>query len=252
MTAIALRRLVLAASIAPLALGLAACKKDDAKTANLSGAPIAKIAAPAGKAWSEVVAVTPEGGYLVGNPQAPIKLVEFGALSCSHCAEFSEKGSGEMKANFIDSGRVSYELRLMLNNVLDMPAAMLTTCGSPDAVVPLADQFWAWQKTMFDNLKAAGENKLNAINQLPRQQQAAATASLTGMDQFFSARGIAKDQASTCLADTARAEKLAKAASDYASTYQIEGTPTFYVNGKKLEVNTWETVKPQLEQMGAR
>ncbi|MBS0480587.1 MAG: thioredoxin domain-containing protein [Proteobacteria bacterium] len=246
------RKLAIAAAIVPLALGLAACKKEAAGTATLSGAPIAKVAPPAGKAWSEVVSATPDGGYRMGNPDAPIKVIEFGALSCSHCAEYSEKSSAEMRSTFVDSGRVSYELRLMLNNALDMPAALLTTCGSPDAVLPLADQFWGWQRTMFDNIKAAGDARLNAVGQLPRDKQAAAMASVTGMDQFFAARGIARDQAAICLADTAKAERLAKAASDYAETYQITGTPTFYINGAKQEFNTWEMMKPQLEKMGAR
>ncbi|MDE2412551.1 MAG: thioredoxin domain-containing protein [Sphingomonadales bacterium] len=252
MTTSTLRRLILSAGIIPLALGLAACKKD-AGTANApSGAPIAKIAPPAGKAWADVVTVTPEGGYQMGNPQAPIKVIEFGALSCSHCAEFSEKSSAEMRDNFVASGRVSYELRFILNNALDVPADLLATCGAPETVLPLSDQFWAWQKTMFENIKTAGDAKFSAVNQLPREKQAAAMAQLTGMDQFFAARGIARDQAAMCLADTAKAEKLVKQASDYAATYKIEGTPTFYVNGAKVDFNTWEMLKPQLEKLGAR
>lgn len=249
------RRLLIAASLVPLCLGAAACKKDtDSGTAasTATGDPIAKVAPPAGKAWSDVVTVTPDGGYQMGNPQAPIKLIEYGALSCSHCAEFSEKSSAEMRSNFVDSGRVSYELRLMLNNALDVPADLLATCGAPEAVLPLADQFWAWQGTMFENLKAAGDAKFQAVSQLPREQQFAATAQLTGMDQFFAARGVARDQAAMCLADTAKAERLVKASGDYAEKYKVEGTPTFYANGVKLDFNTWEAVKPHLEKLGAR
>ncbi len=249
-----LRRIVLAAALAPLALGLAACKKtaDADGGAGLSGAAIAKVAPPAGKAWTDVTSVTPEGGYLVGNPQAPIKLVEFGALSCSHCAEFSEKASGEIRDSFVSSGRVSYELRLVMNNALDIPAALLATCGTPEAVVPMADQFWAWQKTMFDNLKAAGDAKMQAIGQLPREQQFGQLAQLSGMDQFFTARGIAADQGKACLADTAKAEKLVKTTDGYLKDYDVTGTPTFFVNGKKADFNTWEPMKAELERLGAR
>ena len=126
-----LRRIALALAAAPLALGLAACSKDASETAVPSGAPLAKVAPPAGKAWSDVAVVTPDGGYQMGNPQAPIKLVEFGALSCSHCAEFSEKASAEIRDNFVASGRVSYELRFMMNNFLDIPAVPNTQDRSP-------------------------------------------------------------------------------------------------------------------------
>ena len=76
------------ATLAALALGLSACDKasDSATGApSANSTPIAKIAPPAGKSWADTVTVTPEGGYLMGNPDAPIKLIEFGALSCSHC-----------------------------------------------------------------------------------------------------------------------------------------------------------------------
>ncbi len=249
------RRLSISASLIAMALGLAACNNNESATgaaATATNAPVAKVAAPAGKAWSDVVAVTPEGGYQMGNPDAPIKLIEYGALSCSHCADFSEKSAAEMRSNFVDSGRVSYELRFIINNALDVPANLLTTCGTPDAVLPLADQFWAWQKTMFDNLQTAGDAKMSAISQLPREQQFGAIAQLTGMDQFFAARGVARDQAAMCLADVAKAERVVKASGDYADKYKVEGTPTFYINGAKLDANTWEAVKPRLEQLGAR
>jgi protein-disulfide isomerase len=56
-----------------------------------SDQPAAKVAPPAGKAWQDVVVKTPEGGYLMGNANAPIKVVEYGSLSCPHCAEAQQR-----------------------------------------------------------------------------------------------------------------------------------------------------------------
>ncbi len=253
MTAPMLRRFAFAAALAPLALGLAACSKsEDGGSAGLSGAPIAKVAPPAGKAWAEVTAVTPEGGYLIGNPDAPIKVLEFGALSCSHCAEFSEAASAELRDSFVSTGRVSYELRLVMNNALDIPAALLATCGAPEAVVPLADQFWAWQKNMFDNLKNAGDAKMQALSALPDGQRPAALAQLAGMDQFFAARGVAADQGKACLTNQAKTEGLVKASDGWLKSYDVQGTPTFFINGKKADFNTWQPMKAELERLGAR
>ena len=78
----------MAGLVLPLALGLAACKKSDS-TGSSSGDPVAAVAPPAGKAWTDVVKATPEGGMVMGNPAAPIKLVEYGSLSCPHCAKFA-------------------------------------------------------------------------------------------------------------------------------------------------------------------
>ncbi len=236
-----------------MALALVACgKTDDAASATApSGEPIAKIAPPAGSSWADTYAVTPEGGYRLGNPEAPIKLVEYGALSCSHCAEFAEMSAAELRDNFIASGRVSYEVRFFMLNALDVPATLLATCGAPEAALPLAEQFWGWQKDMFTNLQA-NEAALNAASQLPPERRFAAIAQAGGMDTFFTSRGIAADQAKVCLADTAKATKLVEATNKAGEELNITGTPTFFLNGAKLDVNTWEAVKVALEKAGAR
>ncbi|MBA4353914.1 MAG: protein-disulfide isomerase [Novosphingobium sp.] len=245
-------RAVLLAAL-PLTLGLAACdKKDEAATGEVSSSePIARIAAPAGKAWAETFAVTPEGGYLLGNPDAPIKLIEFGALSCSHCAEFSEKGFPKLRDDYVASGRVSYELRLFLLNALDMPAVLLATCGTPEAVIPLSEQFWGWQRNMFANLQK-DEAAFQQVSNLPVDKRFAGLAQLSGMSEFFASRGIAAAQGSSCLADTARATKLATANEQWSKEFDITGTPTFFLNGSKTGVATWEELEPMLQKAGAR
>lgn len=238
---------------AAMALALAACgnKEESASATAPSGEPIAKIAAPAGQTWADTYSATPEGGYRMGNPEAPIKLVEYGALSCSHCAEFAEKSAAELRDNFIASGRVSYEVRFFMLNALDVPATLLATCGTPEATLPLAEQFWGWQKNMFTNLQS-NEAALNAAGQLPPEQRFAAIAQAGGMDTFFASRGIAADQAKTCLADTAKATKLVEETNKAGQELNITGTPTFFLNGAKLDTNTWEGVKVALEKAGAR
>lgn len=247
-------RLMLAAAL-PLALGLAACgKKDDAAAGgspDVHSTPIAKIAAPAGKRWSDVVTKTAEGGYRMGNPDAPIKLVEFGALSCSHCAEFADKGSAKIRDDYVASGRVSYEFRPFMLNILDVPATLLATCGPVETTIPLADQFWAWQPNMFTNIDAH-KDQVQAATQLPPEKRFEAVADLTGMTDFFAARGISKDQAKACLTNTDAATKLASETQTYGDKYGITGTPTFYLNGKNIGSLTWEGLEPILQDAGAR
>jgi protein-disulfide isomerase len=238
---------------ASLALVLAACgnKEEAAAPAPTAGAPIAAVPAPAGQSWADTYSVTPDGGYLQGNPNAPIKLVEFAALSCSHCADFSEKSATELRENFVGSGRVSVEVRFFMLNALDVPATLLATCSAPEATLPLAKQFWAWQKDMFTNLQA-NEAALQSASQLPPEQRFGAIARAGGMDGFFASRGVAADQASTCLANTAKATQLVEATNKAGEQFGITGTPTFLLNGAKLETNTWEGVKVALENAGAR
>ena len=65
---------------AAAALALAACGSGDSAGAP-KGEPIAKVAAPAGKAWTDVVTKTEAGGYKMGNPDAKLQLVEYGAIT---------------------------------------------------------------------------------------------------------------------------------------------------------------------------
>ena len=61
--------------------------------------PVQPAPAQAQRDWTRVVAQTPEGGYRMGNPNAPVKLVEYLSLTCSHCAHFSEQGAPRLIAD---------------------------------------------------------------------------------------------------------------------------------------------------------
>lgn len=247
------RQIAIGMIAAPLALGLAACgEKKGEETAPVSSEPIAAIAAPAGKSWTDVVEKTGEGGYRLGNPDAPIKLIEFGALSCSHCAEFAKESFADLRDKYVASGRVSYELRYFMLNPYDIPASLLATCSSTEAVIPLSEQFWAWQPNMFQNVQAVGDEKLKAIGALPPQQQIPAVAQAAGMIEFFASRGVSRDQANACLADGARAKALADQTEAAAKQFNITGTPTFVLNGSNIGSMNWKELEAKLQQAGAR
>lgn len=251
MISLSFRRAALAMAVLPLAIGLAACdtKTDAAKG---TGEAVAKIAPPAGKAWSDVVVKTAEGGYRMGNPDAPIKLVEFGSLTCSHCAEFAEKSAAELRDTFVASGRVSFEFRNFVRDPLDLVSAQLTRCGAPESFFALTDQAMANQPALFEKAQAAGDAAFQAASQQPAEKRGAAIAQLAGLTDFFATRGISRDQANACLADAKEAAAIAKRTQDDGTKYDIQGTPTFVIDGTKVEDNTWEAIKARLEALGAR
>lgn len=247
----AVRTFAFAMIAAPLALGLAACSKEGDAT-KPSGEPIARIAPPAGKAWADVVSKTAEGGYVMGNPDAPIKLIEFGSLTCPHCADFAEKSAAELRDTFVASGRVSFEFRNFTRDAIDITAAQLARCGAPESFFALTEQLFSNQQAMFTKVQSVGEPAYEAAMKLPDNQRGVALGQLTGLTEFVGARGIARDQANACLADSATAQALAKGTQDQTEKYQITGTPTFLVNGSKVDMNTWPELKAHLESLGAR
>ncbi len=245
-------RIALGLLAAPLALSLAACGDKGGEAGGLSGDPIAKVAPPAGKAWTDMVVKTTDGGYRIGNPEAPIKVIEFGSLTCSHCADFAHESAPELAPVFVASGRVSYEFRNFVRDPIDITAAQLTRCGAPESFFALTEQVFAYQPQIFEKAQAAGNPAFEAAASQPEDKRGFAIAQLTGLADFFAARGVAIDQAKACLADGAAARALAEGAEKAGKDFDITGTPTFIVNGQKVEVNTWPELKARLETMGAR
>ncbi|MFO6448542.1 thioredoxin domain-containing protein [Erythrobacter sp. NE805] len=215
------------------------------------GEALPAIAAPAGQSWTETVTITPEGGYLVGNPDAPLKLVEYASHTCSHCAEFARTGKEPLKSKYVASGVVSFEQREVFLNPYDVVIAGLAQCGTKEQFQPLSDQVWGNLESVFAGLQG-NPQAVEAAGQLPINQRFAAIAEVTGLLEFFAARGISADQGRTCLTDQAKIEALVKTEEANRQKDKIEGTPTFFLNGQRIDGTTWDRLEPQLQRAGAR
>lgn len=248
---ITLRRIALTALAAPLALALAACNSGTDEAGALSGEPIAAIPAPAGQSWLDVAAKTPEGGYVLGNPEAPLKLVEYASHTCGACAAFSATGAPVLDEKYISTGVVSYELRTLIRDPLDMTITVLARCGAPEAYHPRANQAWAALGQFGQTLNANGA-AMEAAMSAPENERFVRIAQAAGLLDWFAERGLSRDQAQTCLADTANITALAEQSQQQTQELDITGTPTFILNGKKLDVNQWPQLEPLIQQAGAR
>ncbi|MBL8655949.1 MAG: thioredoxin domain-containing protein [Altererythrobacter sp.] len=238
---------------APLALALTACGKEAADPAAAASAPLPTVAAPAGTSWRDTVAETEAGGHLVGNPNAPIKLIEYGSLSCPACAAFARDGMEPLMAKYVESGRVSFELRnFAVHGGVDLVLARLARCSTKEAVIPLSDQIWHNLPEVMGPLQSNQAGVDRALN-LPMAQRFNALAQVGGLYDFFASRGISADQARSCLADIPSLEKLAAETDRYTKQDEVTGTPTFMLNGRKLDgVNGWAALEPILQRAGAR
>lgn len=237
-------------ALAPLML--AACGGDaTGDGAAPAGEALPAIAAPAGTKWTDTVTVTPEGGYMIGNPDAPLKLVEYASHTCSHCAEFSETGKQPLKDKYVEKGIVSFEQRETFLNPFDVVLAGLTQCGAKEQFQPLSEQVWANLPAVFQGLQG-NPQAVEAAGQLPVNQRFVAIAQATGLIDFFAARGLSADQARTCLSDAAKIEALVKQVEANNTKDKVSGTPTFFLNGKRLEGTAWSVIEPQLQRAGAR
>lgn len=245
----ATRTLALAAT---LALALAGCGEAQGDAGAIAAEPVAPVAAPAGSSWDEQVARTPEGGWLVGNPAAPIQLVEYGSLTCPACANFSEEGAAQLHSDYIDSGRVNFEFRsVLIHGAADLLLTRMLECGAEQAAVPLAHQVWGNLDAVLAPIQANAAAMEQAMT-LPEDQRFVSMAQTAGFIDWFAARGIGTEQARTCLADAAAVERLAAQTQEAATADDVTGTPTFFLNGARLEATGWAEVEAALQRAGAR
>lgn len=248
-----LSRIAVLALAAPLSLALAACGSGDSgEPGATSGEPVAAVEPPAGQEWADVVTVTPQGGWQAGNPEAPIKLVEYGSLTCGACANFSTTAAQPLRETYVNSGRVSYELRSVpLSGATDLVLTRLLECAPKEAVHPLAEQIWANLGELLGPLQANAAG-LNQALSLPAEQRFVAFAEQAQLLEFFAARGISTEQSRQCLADAAAMEALAERLQAQSEADGITGTPTFFLNGNRLDALAWTDVEAALQQAGAR
>ena len=247
------RRLTFAALAAPLALALAACGGTEGEDGLPTGEPIAEIAAPAGTSWIETAAVTPEGGHVIGNPDAPLKLVEYASHTCGGCAAFAQDAVPSLE-QYVEKGIVSYEIRNLVRDSIDLTIAMLARCGDPAAFHPLANQAWNEFDAVMGTVQANGA-ALQQASQAPEAQRLQAMGQASGLLDFFAARGISRDQAMQCLGDTAKAREIVENSNTQSEELGVNSTPTFFLNGRMVDLGpgaVWPQVEAALQAAGAR
>jgi protein-disulfide isomerase len=208
-------------------------------------------AAPAGQDWTQTVSQTAEGGFVAGNPNASLKLVEYGSRLCPTCGAFANTGMRPLMDNYVKTGKVSYEFReFLVHGAPDFPPALLGRCGGTQPFFPLLEEMFAAQATILPKMEDAGAFQQAQQGKAPGVMFTNWAEKLGYID-FVKQRGIPEAQARACLTDEKQIEALTKYM-DAGTEKGVQGTPTFFLNGKKLDnVVTWDGVEGALKTAGA-
>jgi protein-disulfide isomerase len=212
-------------------------------------APAAAKPAVKAASWLDTVVATPEGGIRQGNPNAKVKLLEFGSLTCSHCGAFAHEGVPTLRAKYIATGKVSYEYRPFLLNGVDFAPSLLVRCQPPTAGIKLIEAFYdAQPQWTLPFTKALPDDVQKRLAALPPEQQITAFAVNGGLDGFMRTRGMTRAAFDRCTSDKAGIAKLNAIRDDANKNYALTGTPTFVINGKTLaDTANWAKLKPALD-----
>ena len=229
-----------------VALILSGCGEEGGNlsaAAGNSSAPLSQIPAPNNGDWSQVVSQTQDGGLRMGNPDAPVKLVEYASLTCPHCASFSEQATAPLRDTYIRSGQVSWEFRNFLLGAPDVALSVLARCQPPAAYFGTIEQIFVQQQELVGGIDEAETQR---IQPLPPEQRIAPLARAMDLDTFFARRGMPEARFNECLANRQGIRQLEDMTSRAVSELQVQGTPTFFINGEKQDVSEWSALEPRL------
>ena len=168
------------------------------------GLPAASSTAPAPPPAVEVMSL--------GNPRAPVTVVEYASVGCPHCATWANEVFPAFRTKYIDTGQVRFEFHEMLTGNPALAAAGFLTarCASPAKYFQVVDDVFAGQaeigRTGIDALEKIGEHA-----------------------------GLTRDQFTACLQDRVALAALSERTFNDAKAHGVTGTPTFFVGGQKLD-----------------
>lgn len=237
----------LASALAVVAI--AGCNSQPGDAATNAPVNIKPVAPPAGGDWTKVVTATPEGGFLMGNPNAPVKLVEFSSMTCPHCAEFDETAATPLANTYVKTGQVSWEVRNYVRDAFDVAASLIARCNGEKGFFPMTSALFRDQKSWTAKVQAAPQQQLESLQSLPPNQQFLQMAKIAGFQQFAAARGVPEAKSTQCLADENAVNRLVQMTSDASTQFpDLPGTPSFILNGKLLpNTAAWQALEPQLK-----
>ncbi|HEY2659276.1 MAG TPA: DsbA family protein [Caulobacteraceae bacterium] len=165
------------------------------------------------KLFPHTTAVTADD-MSMGNPAAKVTVIEYASASCPHCARFNNEVFPAFKAKYIDTGKINYVFREFLTPPTNMAAAgfMTARCAGKDKYFSVLDAIYRNQEAMFQSGDIRG-----------------------GLQRIAQSAGLSEQQFTACVTDDKALTALNDRVQRYETKDNITGTPTFMVNGKKLD-----------------
>lgn len=218
-------------------------------TAPATKAPAAPATPPVAGDWNSYVRVSPMGTYIVGNPRAAVKVIEYLSYTCPHCATFSNESGSVFRDQMIKSGSLVVEYRPTIRDQIDLGATLLLRCIGPRRAPAAAEALFAKQDSWLGVAIRYLQNDANRYSLEPPMEQARIGAQLSGVADIMREQGMTSAEIDACFAKPEGLRQSLAVAQDASKI--VRGTPTFIVNGVKAEAFEWHTLEPILRAKGA-
>ena len=160
-------------------------------------------------------------GFEIGSADAPITIIEYRSLTCSHCADFANDVFPELDEKYIQTGRVKFEFRPFVLNAVDLNAfKLLNSIEEKD--------FLSLDKMLFRDqnkwLVTKDSNKIleNSTNALMK---------------YALLYGLSEETFNDILNDKELEEWILSMRVDGTKRFNIQSTPSFIINGEVYSGN---------------
>ena len=160
---------------------------------------------------AELLEPGPLGDFAIGSKDAPVTIVEYASMTCSHCATFHVQTYPALKTRYVDTGKVRYILREFPLDPLAAGAFMLARCAGEAKYFDVIDALFKGQKTW-----AFAQNPIPPLFAVVRQH------------------GFNEQSFEKCLSDQKMLDSIDEVRRRGAEKFGVNSTPTFFINGKVL------------------
>jgi protein-disulfide isomerase len=165
-------------------------------------------AGPAHIATDELLNPGPVPDIILGSADAPVTVVEYASLTCSHCRDFHNDTYPEVKKRYIDTGKIRFIFRNFPLNQYDTAGTMLARCAG-DA------KYHAITEAFFD--------QQNALNAAPDPFQ--------WLQEFAKQVGFTQESFEACLSNQGMTDNILAVRQRASEKFGVSSTPTFFFNG---------------------
>ncbi len=164
---------------------------------------------------------------VLGNPDAEVEIIEYASYTCPHCANFHQNLMPQIKADYIDTGKVKFIYREVYFDRFGLWASMIARCGGEMRFFGMTDLIYERQR----DWTASGDPAtiIEALRTLAK------TASMT--DEMLD----------TCLEDADQAQALVGWFKANAERDGVRSTPSFMINGKMLDASWANGLVPAID-----
>ena len=155
-----------------------------------------------------------EDDFIIGNNNAPITIIEYASMSCSHCGNFHNNTLPDLKKEYIDTGKVKYVFRDFPYNYPALLGSMVMRCIPSEVRYDYMNALYKLQ-----NMWVVKENAIT------RQE----------LYKIMQTGGMTKEKFDTCLSNVDLENKILQEVIAAQSEFNIRSTPSFLINGDLLE-----------------